>query len=269
MRLAAACGSHGNGALGTARGRSVVFAAIEGGHLVWSRAQGASPCDGANSSLHRRALRGALQLLRWCYHMFKMAKIGRNAPCPCGSPHKYKKCCGNPLRGERIAEMDRLGPLAPDISDLLRRHEAHELIRTQQQGLGRPIISTTLKGHRLVAVANKVYFSKDWKFFTDFPLLLYQGCTWSRLGRRGVSKTARRPPSYYAVVRDVLPPATRASERIRWYLQHSSDRGVCMLSRACVQSLFVEAQRGIAGETCSSSQAQRTISRRILRADGR
>jgi SEC-C motif-containing protein len=22
------------------------------------------------------------------------AKIGRNAPCPCGSGKKYKKCCG-------------------------------------------------------------------------------------------------------------------------------------------------------------------------------
>lgn len=24
----------------------------------------------------------------------KSAKIGRNAPCPCGSGEKYKKCCG-------------------------------------------------------------------------------------------------------------------------------------------------------------------------------
>ena len=22
------------------------------------------------------------------------AKVGRNAPCPCGSGKKYKKCCG-------------------------------------------------------------------------------------------------------------------------------------------------------------------------------
>ncbi len=26
-------------------------------------------------------------------------KIGRNEPCPCGSSLKYKRCCGNPLRG--------------------------------------------------------------------------------------------------------------------------------------------------------------------------
>ncbi|MCK4347718.1 MAG: SEC-C domain-containing protein [Thermoplasmatales archaeon] len=24
-------------------------------------------------------------------------KIGRNAPCPCGSGEKYKKCCGKPV----------------------------------------------------------------------------------------------------------------------------------------------------------------------------
>ncbi|MBL8296635.1 MAG: SEC-C domain-containing protein [Bryobacterales bacterium] len=27
-------------------------------------------------------------------------KIGRNEPCPCGSTLKYKRCCGNPLRGD-------------------------------------------------------------------------------------------------------------------------------------------------------------------------
>ncbi|MFO8085339.1 MAG: SEC-C metal-binding domain-containing protein, partial [Desulfobacterales bacterium] len=24
----------------------------------------------------------------------KETKVGRNAPCPCGSGKKYKKCCG-------------------------------------------------------------------------------------------------------------------------------------------------------------------------------
>jgi preprotein translocase subunit SecA len=24
----------------------------------------------------------------------KVGKVGRNAPCPCGSGKKYKKCCG-------------------------------------------------------------------------------------------------------------------------------------------------------------------------------
>ena len=27
-------------------------------------------------------------------------KVGRNEPCPCGSNLKYKRCCGNPVRGQ-------------------------------------------------------------------------------------------------------------------------------------------------------------------------
>ncbi len=30
--------------------------------------------------------------------------IGRNAPCPCGSPLKYKRCCGNPVPQARAAQ---------------------------------------------------------------------------------------------------------------------------------------------------------------------
>ncbi|MCH7921353.1 MAG: hypothetical protein IIC50_25720, partial [Planctomycetes bacterium] len=46
--------------------------------------------------------------------------------------------------------------------------EAQELIRTQQQGLGRPIISTDHAGYRVVAVGNKIRYSKKWKYFADF-----------------------------------------------------------------------------------------------------
>ena len=28
----------------------------------------------------------------------KVQNVGRNAPCPCGSPLKYKRCCGNPAQ---------------------------------------------------------------------------------------------------------------------------------------------------------------------------
>jgi hypothetical protein len=57
-------------------------------------------------------------------------KIGRNELCPCGSGKKYKKCC-----------MDK--PKPPIKSEAIK---AAELIRTQQQGLGRPIISSEIKG---------------------------------------------------------------------------------------------------------------------------
>ena len=50
----------------------------------------------------------------------------------------------------------------------MRRLEAEELVRVQQQGSGRPIISSTFQGHMVVAVGDQLYHSKKWKFFTDF-----------------------------------------------------------------------------------------------------
>ena len=33
----------------------------------------------------------------------KHIQVGRNAACPCGSPLKYQRCCGNPVRQARVA----------------------------------------------------------------------------------------------------------------------------------------------------------------------
>ena len=35
-----------------------------------------------------------------------MVKIGRNAPCPCGSGKKYKKCCLRKDEQEHLKEME-------------------------------------------------------------------------------------------------------------------------------------------------------------------
>ena len=61
-----------------------------------------------------------------------------------------------------------MGSLSHDAGPLLRRHGASELIRIQQQGLGRPIISSNVNGYQIVAVGNAVYYSKNWQFFVDF-----------------------------------------------------------------------------------------------------
>jgi len=45
-----------------------------------------------------------------------MAKIGRNAPCPCGSGKKYKKCC-LPLQ-ERSSSQHNISYSEADIDDL-------------------------------------------------------------------------------------------------------------------------------------------------------
>jgi SEC-C motif len=88
-------------------------------------------------------------------------KIPRNAPCPCGSAKKYKHCHG------------RLGPAAQswpaaDFARTQARHVADELIRQQQQGLGRPIISTDWNSHKVVAVRDRLMWSDKWKTFPDF-----------------------------------------------------------------------------------------------------
>ena len=59
-----------------------------------------------------------------------MAKIGRNAPCPCGSGKKYKKCCLSLNETSRskqnggmpysIVDMDDLDRLSNSVVDLIK-----------------------------------------------------------------------------------------------------------------------------------------------------
>lgn len=89
-------------------------------------------------------------------------KMRRNEPCPCGSGKKYKHCHGS-FASDADAR-DRA------FRATLAEHEAKELRRRQQQGLGNPIVSLESDGHRLVAVGNTLYWSKNWKTFHDFLL---------------------------------------------------------------------------------------------------
>lgn len=87
----------------------------------------------------------------------KRNKIGRNDPCHCDSGLKFKRCHGaaepafTPLPAGTLDEALRLR---------LQELQALQIQRGQQQGLGRPIVSTVFKGHRLVAVGNRLYHSK-------------------------------------------------------------------------------------------------------------
>ena len=94
-----------------------------------------------------------------------MEKIGRNQPCPCGSGEKYKRCHGNPAQRHPLPQKNGL---QKEIQEAMRRRDAEELVRVEQQGEGRPIISAVVKSQRVVAVGNKIYHSNEWKFFADF-----------------------------------------------------------------------------------------------------
>lgn len=90
-------------------------------------------------------------------------KIGRNDPCPCGSGMKFKRCHGMTSR--------LLHPppeLMAEIQKKVKEHRGKEKQREQQQGLGRPIISTMFNGMRIVAVKDKIFYSDKWNTFHDF-----------------------------------------------------------------------------------------------------
>jgi len=94
-------------------------------------------------------------------------KVGRNAPCPCGSGKKYKRCCGTIETSS--GNEDQLFRVDPKILDTaMRAMRASESIRVKQQGFGKPIITTTVGDTRFIAVKNTVHYSKEWKFFNDF-----------------------------------------------------------------------------------------------------
>jgi hypothetical protein len=97
-------------------------------------------------------------------------KIGRNDQCPCGSGRKFKYCHGsieaNPQADSEIVPIPE--SVKEEINRQLRYHQANELQRQQQQGYGRPIISTIHNGLRIVAVGKVLHWSPEWKTFHDF-----------------------------------------------------------------------------------------------------
>jgi hypothetical protein len=59
-------------------------------------------------------------------------------------------------------------PVALEIELARSRHEAQEVQRRQQQGLGNPIVSAEFKGQRFVAVGSALHHSARWRTFHDF-----------------------------------------------------------------------------------------------------
>ena len=92
-----------------------------------------------------------------------MTNVGRNDRCPCGSGKKFKKCHGD------VARVDRISAAMAAAPAILARLEAKEHQRIEQQGLGKPIIAAKMDtGHQLVAVRNRLLYSKKWRTFHDF-----------------------------------------------------------------------------------------------------
>jgi hypothetical protein len=71
---------------------------------------------------------------------------------------------------------------------MMRSQEAQENVRRQQQGYGRPIISFTDHGYRLVAVGRKICWDKNWLVFPDFLLSFMKKTLGHEWGSREKSK---------------------------------------------------------------------------------
>lgn len=141
---------------------------------------------------------------------------GRNDPCPCGSGRKFKKCHGS------IAVLETLRTLNSPrtrqaIQTMVARSEAEEFQRREQQGLGKPIISTEFQDYRVVAVGRTLHFSKKWKtfhdFLNDYPKLVLGKDWW-------MSEVAKPPEERHRI----LTWAVRSYEHSKAHVEH---HGAC------------------------------------------
>ena len=117
-----------------------------------------------------------------------MAKIGRNAPCPCGSGKKYKKCCllqqdgaerSSPKRKTRfIPVYTDLDQLSNSVIDLIKENkldEAEAVSRRlleeypdQVDGLNRLAMVYEVRGERKKAAEYYLKASEFAKSHEDF-----------------------------------------------------------------------------------------------------
>lgn len=138
-------------------------------------------------------------------------KPGRNEPCPCGSGQKFKKCHG------AIAILDTLSMfnhprVRQELQTIVARREAKEFQRREQQGLGKPIISTGFQDHRVVAVGSTLHFSKTWQtfhdFLNDYPKIVLGNEWW-------MSEVAKSPKERHRI----LAWAVRSHEHSRAHIE--------------------------------------------------
>jgi hypothetical protein len=67
--------------------------------------------------------------------------------------------------------MRKIDPLLEaQMLQAMAEHKAREVQRVAQQGLGNPVVSTDFNGYRVVAVGNRVMYSRTWRTFHDFLL---------------------------------------------------------------------------------------------------
>ena len=122
-----------------------------------------------------------------------MVKIGRNAPCPCGSGKKYKKCCLPLLERSSSqknisyseADIDDLDMLSNSVADLINEGKldeaekvCHELLSRypgQIDGIDRSAEVYEARGDKKKAAE---YFRKAAFFAQNNPGFDQEGIDW-------------------------------------------------------------------------------------------
>lgn len=134
-------------------------------------------------------------------------KIKPNQPCPCGSGRKYKKCHGSPLAASAADQppqtpqgipagytLKRLENPPQELLEWGKRLQAENERRQLRFGKGRPIISTTFKGKRYVAVGSQMHYG-DWHTMHQFLVYLLETLFSAEWGRTELAKSeAERHP---------------------------------------------------------------------------
>jgi tetratricopeptide (TPR) repeat protein len=134
-----------------------------------------------------------------------MAKVGRNAPCPCGSGRKYKKCCllsqgGKTQAAERpmrfipvYTELDQLSNSVVDLIKQSRWDEAEAASRKlltdypdQVDGLNRLAMVYEARGEKSKAAD---YYQKAANFAESNPGFDKQMVNWFLSEARRMKKT--------------------------------------------------------------------------------
>jgi hypothetical protein len=99
----------------------------------------------------------------------RILKVGRNAPCPCGSGLKFKKCCLGKHTAIPVEEMTERPPKSVFLkaAKMFQERQRREREYKERYGEVQPQVAVPAFGKRMVAVKNRVYHGV-WKFFTDF-----------------------------------------------------------------------------------------------------
>lgn len=116
-------------------------------------------------------------------------KIGRNEPCPCGSGHKYKRCCiARPLQGVVVRPMTE-GVVPHEVLAAAAGHQRREHERVARFGHVRAPISVDYAGYKHVGVGSRLYYGTGWRTFHDF-LISYVAMV---LGKEWGDSEIRKP----------------------------------------------------------------------------